>query len=329
MMLDAGASSIMNSGFVGRGLKIRGGMFTMAPNTWMSVNGTGDDIRKSFVPMPTKEPSNVLLNLMMYMVEAGQKLSATTDIFSGEHPGQNTKAGVTQVVRDEGQKVFNAIYKRIRNAFSKELDKIYELNGIVLNAEGGQDTKLARGAQMFSVMPEFYDKETVNIQPSADPNTAIKEQKIQAAMAALQLVLQTGVGNPEAAQRRVLVAMEVENVDEIQPADAEREDPQLALQQQAQQIAASQADFDANMRLREQALQEWQAQTNAQLDKARLQLEAKESEVQVQIDLQKFNVQMIQQEMDRDMAIDEQQRAARAAEAEQGAMGSVEGATSN
>lgn len=275
MMLDAGASSIMNSGFIGRGVKMRGGMFQMKPNTWFQVNAAGDDIRKNFVPMPATGPDQVLLNLMMYMVEAGQKLSSTTDIFSGEMPGQNTKTGVTQAVRDEGQKIFTGIYKRIRRAFKRELDKLYELNGIVLAAEGGQATKIAKSAQVFEVQPEFYNREMVNIQPSADPNVAIKEQKVQKAMANRQMIMETGIGDLVAAQRAAFIAMETENIEQLLPEDFQQQpDPAAQAEAMKAQMEASQADFEAQMREKEFELEVAKAQFNAMLEKTKLELQA-------------------------------------------------------
>lgn len=276
MMLDAGASSIMNSGFVGRGLKIRGGMFSMAPNTWLTVNSTGDDIRKSFVPMPTKEPSSVLLSLMQYMVEAGEKLASTTDIFSGQMPGQNTKTGVTQAVREEGQKIFTAIYKRIRNSLRKELDKIAELNYLVLSAgEAGEATLIAKSAAVFNVNAEMYDRTLLNIQPSADPNMAVKQEKIEKDTSVLALVQQLGMGNVTAAARNLMRTMEVENIDAILPEDAAPPaNPEVQMETAELELKSSQADFDAAMATREMELKEWIAKTEAQLGMLKLTADA-------------------------------------------------------
>lgn len=272
MMLDAGASSIMNSGFIGRGVKMRGGMFRMEPNKWFQVNAMGDDIRKNFVPMPAKGPDQVLLSLMMYMVEAGQKLSSTTDIFSGEMPGQNTKTGVTQAVRDEGQKIFTGIYKRIRRAFKRELFQLYELNGLILNSEQGQGTKVAKSATVFGVQPEFYNRDMVNIQPSADPNMAIKEQKVQQALTARQAIMETGIGDIVQAQRDLFTVMEANPA--LIPEDAQQPGDPMA------EVEAQKAQFEMQMQEREMQFKEEKAAMDAILRMAELQLQAKDKEDQ-------------------------------------------------
>jgi len=303
MMLDAGASSIMNSGFLGRGIKMRGGMFTMAPNTWMSVNTSGDDIRKSFVPMPTKEPSMVLYQLMAYMVEAGQKLSGTTDIFTGEMPGQNTKSGVTQAVRDEGQKVFTAIHKRLRRVLKAELGLLFSLNGQVLGAgQVAASTKIAKSAAIFEVTAEMYSADNMIIQPSADPNIAIKEQRMQKDLTVYQMISESGIGDKAEAQRRVLTTMEVENMEKIQPEGsqappdpkAQIEQAKVEMEKQSKQVEASQADFDAEMKEKEFKLKAWTAQmelklawakmmNGADMNAARLGLDKADFEFQVEL----------------------------------------------
>ena len=247
-LLDSGTMANMQSGFVGRNVNMKGGMNALSPGKWININASGDDLRKGIIPLPTKEPSNVLFSLMSYLVEASEKLSSTTDVFTGEHPGQNTKVGVTQAVREEGQKVFTAIYKRLRRSLRKELIALYELNAIVLSNDPNKETKISKSAEAFQVSAEFYSIGGMVIQPTADPNLAIKEQRLAKDTQALEMIMQTGIGNLPAAMRRTFHTMEIENVDELLPQDAAPPpNPEAELEQAKMQQAASQADFDAMM----------------------------------------------------------------------------------
>lgn len=290
-LLDAGTLANMQAGFLGRGINIRGGNFAFGPGKWITVNASGDDLRKGIVPMPVKEPSQTLFSLMSYMIDAGNKLASTTDIFTGEHPGQNTKAGVTQAVRDEGSRVFNSIYKRLRRSLRSELDLIFGINSLVLNSGQAEFTAIGASAEAFGVDPQMYAAGSLIIQPSADPNIAIKEQKLQKDEKVLQTIMATGMGNSVEAIRRYFTDLEVERVDDILPPDTEPpQDPAaMAEAQQIQQemgIKKVQVQEDikkdrfeqeikkAQLELdnRKQALAEWEAQAKAELEAKKAEL---------------------------------------------------------
>jgi chaperonin GroES len=260
MMLDAGAMSNSVGGFIGRNVNMKGGMLAMGPGRWINVNASGDDLRKGIVPAPAKEPSQILLNLMTYMVEAGEKISSTTDIFSGVHPGQNSKTGVTQAVRDEGQKVFTAIYKRLRKSLKTELDKVYALNGLILAVPEGANSMVAASAQAFQVQVEHYSPDSMIIQPTADPTIAIKEQKMEKDNQVFQSVIATGLGNPVEAFRRLLDTMDVENIPAILPED------QPTPAQQQSEAQAQQADFEMKLKLAAAQLEEDKLNHQMQID---------------------------------------------------------------
>jgi len=250
-LLDAGTLSTMQSGFIGKGVRLRNGVFSVAPGKWPIVNSTGGDLKNNIVPLPIKEPSSVLLSLLNYMVQAGKELSATTDIFAGQHPGQNAKAGVTATVKEEGLKVFNAVYKRIRRSMKREMHKIFALNKLLL--DNPQGSKTERSAALFGVTAEHYNVDQNALEPSADPTIAIKEQRIQKNMTALQLGGQYGSINMQEALRRVLADMEVTNLELLmqeqpQPPDpkVEMENAKLQLENAKLQIQAAEIERKQN-----------------------------------------------------------------------------------
>jgi chaperonin GroES len=88
-LIDSGTLSNLQSGFLGKGLRIKVGDYNFAPGEWKTVNSTGDDLKKSIFPLPVREPSAVLMQLLQYLVTAGKELASVAEIFVGKMPGQN------------------------------------------------------------------------------------------------------------------------------------------------------------------------------------------------------------------------------------------------
>ena len=91
-LIDGGTLSNLQSGFLLRGVKHKGGAVRLRPGEWVITNQRVDDIRKGIYPMPTKDPSPVLFNLLSLLIEAGQQIISVSDIMLGQNPGQNQPA---------------------------------------------------------------------------------------------------------------------------------------------------------------------------------------------------------------------------------------------
>src|SRR6185312_5018846 len=96
-------------------------------------NATGDDLRKQIVPLPSKEPSSVLFQLMGSLITSGKELASVAEIFVGKMPGQNTPATTTMASIEQGMKVFTAVYKRLYRSLDSEFKKLFQLNATYLN----------------------------------------------------------------------------------------------------------------------------------------------------------------------------------------------------
>ena len=110
-LVDAGSLANRQPGFISRSLRIKGGTYRVKPGEWMTVNASGQDISQGILPFPLREPSGTLMTLLQFLISAGERVSSTTDLQVGENPGQNQKVGATQIVQENGMKVFTAIYK--------------------------------------------------------------------------------------------------------------------------------------------------------------------------------------------------------------------------
>jgi chaperonin GroES len=208
-LIDAGTLNSMQSGFLGKGLRLKLGESAFRPGEWKSVNATGADLKQQIMPLPTKEPSNVLFQLMGSLISSGKELASVAEIFTGKMPGQNTPATTTMATVEQGMKVFTAVYKRIFRSLNEEFKKMYALNGAYLNPE----TYVAVLDE--AVGPEdFQGEKTYNICPGADPSASSQQEKMQKAQALMEL-LPTGILDPIEVVKRLLEAMEQPNMEKL------------------------------------------------------------------------------------------------------------------
>ena len=133
-LLDSAAFANLNGGFRAKGARIEGGDITVSPGEWVEVEAYGDDLRKSFIPLPFKEPSPTLLQLLGVLTESGRRFASIADAMIGDSAGSGP-VGTTIALIEQGSKVFSAIHKRLHQAQGREFKLIYELNGEYLDDE--------------------------------------------------------------------------------------------------------------------------------------------------------------------------------------------------
>ncbi len=234
-LVDAGTMANTAGGFLGRGAKIRGGVYMFKPFEWNRVDSTGDDLHKSIFPLPVRDPSAVLFQLLGLLVDYANRISGATDTNVGENPGQNTPAQTTQTMVEMGMKIYNSIFKRVWRAMKGEFKKLYTLNAINLPAStrfGTSGTKIGR---------EDYRDDPDRIVPYADPNITSEAQGVQQAMALKQFAATTPGYNRDEVEKRVLRSMKVDGIDTIFPgmgsekATPSPQDPRIQLEQIKQQ----------------------------------------------------------------------------------------------
>lgn len=205
-LIDSGSLNNLQSGFIGKALKIKMGDSKFRPGEWKPVNATGDDLRKQIVPLPAKEPSNVLFELMGTLVTSGKELASVAEIFTGKMPGQNTPATTTMATVEQGMKVFTAVYKRIYRSLDQEFKKIFILNKTYL------DPNKYVAVLDDTIDPSDFDLDSYDVFPGADPNATSQMEKLQKAMGLVELLQAFGpILNPVEVATRVLEAQEQPN----------------------------------------------------------------------------------------------------------------------
>lgn len=268
-MLDAGTMSNSNGGFLGRGAKIRGGQYTFAPWEWKRVDSTGDDLRKSLVPLPTKEPSNVLFSLIGMLIQYTDRLAGTVDTMVGENPGQNTKTGVANQTLEQGMMVYSSIFKRVWRSLKDEFSKLHQLNRIYL------PSKQRFGDEGHYILKEDYNSNPELVAPAADPRIVSDQMRVAQAEALANRSAVIPGYNRKLVERNYLKAMRIDAVDKFYPGEEiipPPPDPKL----EAEKVKAQ-------VRNQEMQLEAWKFQqelmsqvglNNAQIDKLKAETAA-------------------------------------------------------
>lgn len=266
-LIDAGTLSNLQSGFMAKGLRIRMGDNNFKPGEWKVVNATFDDLRKGIVPLPTKEPSKTLFELLGLLIQSGKELASIADIFVGKMPGQNTPAYTTKATIEEGMKVFTAIFKRTFRALGQEYKKIYKLNSIYLD-DAEEINVLDEPIQQKDYTIGDYD-----VCPSADPSAATLLEKQLKAQSLLEL-LPIGTLDPMAVTQRILDAHEQPAMEQLLMKGPPPPDPKVQEMQMKMQM--------------EQA----KAQMKMQLDQLKLKIQAAEGQQKLQLQQQEAQLKM-------------------------------------
>lgn len=181
-LLDAGSLSNTGGGFISKGLRWQGGRLSFELGEWKPVDTVGMALKDAILPLPVREPSAVLFQLLGLLNEAGQKLASVSDAMSGEMPSQNTPATTTLAMIEQGLKVFTAIYKRVFRSMKSEFKKMYRLNSLYLN-----EVEYYRVLDsQFAIYKQDYSLEDLDVVPVADPSMASEAQRLATANALMQ-----------------------------------------------------------------------------------------------------------------------------------------------
>jgi|TARA_R100000030_G_scaffold48397_3_gene36521 hypothetical protein len=214
-LLDAGTLSNLPSGFKQRGIRVRDEAQPLQPGEFRDVDAPGGNLRDAFMPLPFKEPSGTLLQLMGVVVAAGQRFASIADMQVGDG-NQSAAVGTTVALLERGSRVMSAIHKRLyqsmkcefmllANNFATYLPKMYPYDIV-----GGQ-------RQVFA--SDFDNR--IDIIPVADPNIFSQTQRITVAQTELQMAMSNpDLHNIYQAYRHMYEALGVKDIDLLLPPPA-------------------------------------------------------------------------------------------------------------
>jgi len=208
-LLDSAAFANMQGGFKLRG-RVTGGDVQVNPGEFVDLDSTVDDVNKAIMPLPFKEPSGSLFNLLGFMVEAGQRFASTADLNVGD-VNPNAPVGSTVALIEQGSKAFSAIHKRLHYAQGQEFKMLAALNAENLPEEF---TFSRAGAAETIYAADFDDR--IDIVPVSDPNIFSTAQRIAQAQAVLQMAQAAPqLHDMYEAYKRMYEAIRIQNIDEI------------------------------------------------------------------------------------------------------------------
>lgn len=207
-LVDAGTLSNLPAGFKARGLRVSNEDEPIAPGEWRDVDAPGGTLRDSLMPLPYKEPSSVLFQLLGMLVESGRRFAAIADMAVSETGSQQNPVGTTLALLERGTKVMSAIHKRLHYAQKKE----FQLLAKVFSQTVPQYPYNVKGGDVAVIQADFDDR--VDVIPVSDPNIFSMSQRVMMAQQQLQMAQAAPeIHDLREAYRRMYDALEVKNVE--------------------------------------------------------------------------------------------------------------------
>jgi chaperonin GroES len=237
-LVDAGARAAAGGGFVGSEVRLQGagsrsGVIQLRPGDWKTVQASGQDLRTGIFPLDYPQPSPILFQLLGMMLEAAKDVASVNDAITGDQ-NRNQPVGTTLALIEQGQQVFNAIFKRVYRSLREEFRLIFDLVALYGDPEeyatfddepeadeqpktepagllGQIPVKPPTAEEIFAA--DFED-EDLDIRPVSDPSAVTKMQQVSKAQAVLQMI-PMGTIDPMAATKRALHEMGIDDADEL------------------------------------------------------------------------------------------------------------------
>ena len=220
-LLDSAAFANMQGGFKLKG-RVTGGEMQINPGEFADLDATVDDVNKAIMPLPFKEPSQTLFNLMNAITDIGRRFANTADLNVGD-VNPNAPVGSTVALIEQGSKSFSAIHKRLHYSQGQEFKLLAKLNAEYLPEE----FKFAQsGVDTIIYAKDFNDR--IDIIPVSDPNIFSTAQRIAQAQAVLQMSQSAPqLHDQYEAYKRMYEAIRINNIDEVlkKPEEASKLDP--------------------------------------------------------------------------------------------------------
>ena len=214
-LIDAGTLANLPAGFKARGLRIADDDSPLQPGEFRDVDAPSGDLRAGLMPLPYKEPSATLFQLLGFVVEAGTRFATVADQKIGDSVAANAPVGTTMALMERGTKVMSAIHKRLHYAQKTEFQILAKL--FKESLAPGYPYKPA-GQQGFEMVKQQDFDDRIDVLPVSDPNIFSMSQRVTLAQTQLQLAQ----ANPQAhnmyeAYRRMYEALGVKDIVSILP----------------------------------------------------------------------------------------------------------------
>ena len=212
-LIDAGQFANLQGGFKAKGLRIVGDNEPISPGEFKEVDATGMDLSKAIIPLPYKEPSSTLFQMLSFVASTGQKFADSTEQVISDAASYGP-VGTTMALLEASSKFFSAVHKRLHKSQKDEFRVLAKIDYDYLPNEYPYDVP----NEDRSVFKNDFDGR-VDIVPVSDPNIPSNAHRMMLANMALQMAQQSppGMFNLEALNRTILHAANMPNLEEILP----------------------------------------------------------------------------------------------------------------
>ena len=212
-LIDAGQFANLPGGFKAKGVRMVGDNSPIAPGEFKEVEAIGVDLSKAIVPLPYKEPSSTLFQMLNFVANAGQKFADSTEQVISDAASYGP-VGTTMALLEASSKFFSAIHKRLHKSQKDEFRILARIDYDYLPSEYPYDVPY----ESRSIFKKDFDGR-IDIIPVSDPNIPSNAHRMMLANMALQMAQQSppGMFNLEALNRTILHAANMPNLEEILP----------------------------------------------------------------------------------------------------------------
>lgn len=202
-LTDSGTLNNIQGGFIGRGVRSKSGEIKFEMGKYIKLDcAAGEDLSKNIFPIPTKEPSQTLFNLLGLLLQAGKDLSSTTDVLQGKQPAQNVANGTISQLIEQGTKFFKAINKRLYRSQDREYEKLLRLHHLHLTQK---DYNKVLDDPEADVKKDF-NIDDLDIYTIADPTVSTQSERLAKA----GMIQQLPTVDRREADRMLLQAMQLD-----------------------------------------------------------------------------------------------------------------------
>ena len=212
-LIDAGQFANLPGGFKAKGVRMVGDNDPIAPGEFKEVEATGIDLSRAIVPLPYKEPSSTLFQMLGFVTAAGQKFADSTEQVISDAASYGP-VGTTMALLEASSKFFSAIHKRLHKSQRDEFRILAQIDHDYLPNEYPYEVPF----EDRNIFKADFDGR-VDIVPVSDPNIPSNAHRMMLANMALQMAQQSppGMFNIEELNRTILNAANMPNLEQILP----------------------------------------------------------------------------------------------------------------
>ena len=214
-LVDAGTLSNLPAGFKTRGMRVLGDDTPISPGEFKDVDIPSGALKDNILPLPYKEPSAVLYQLLQTVVDEGRRMGSVADLKVADMNGQ-TPVGTTLAILERTLKVMSAVQSRVYYALDQELKLLAD----IIKDSGDEGYDIVFTDDKPHSRAEDYGN--VEITPTSNPNASTMAQRVMQYQAAVQLAQQTPqIYDLANLHRQMLEALGIENVESLIPSSKE------------------------------------------------------------------------------------------------------------